>query len=334
MIGTTQENLREQICIDKQRSISKITIVGVGQVGTACAYSIMQQDICQELALIGRRQEILKGEMMDLQHGLPFVEETSIRASTDYAVSANSNLCIVTAGERMREGESRRDLLLRNFEIFKDIIPKLVKHSPNTVLLIVSNPVEVLTYVAWKISGLPADRVIGSGTNLDTARFHFLIGEKLNIPPNSVHGWIIGEHGDSSVPIWSGVNIDGVMLKDLNPQIGTESDRENWNEIHKKVIMSAYEVIKLKGYTSWAVGLSVANISKALLGNMANVQAVSTIAKGFYGIKEEVFLSLPCVLGTHGVKSVVSQQLDENEVNQIQGCARIMQELQQSLVFT
>ncbi|XP_073248745.1 L-lactate dehydrogenase-like isoform X2 [Porites lutea] len=271
--------------------------------------------------------------MMDLQHGLRFVEETSIRASTDYAFSANSNLCIVTAGERQKEGQSRRDLLLRNFEIFKDIIPKLVKHSPNTVLLVVSNPVEVLTYVAWKISGLPADRVIGSGTNLDTARLHFFIGEKLNIPPNSVHGWIIGEHGDSSVPVWSGVNIDGVMLKDLNPQIGTGADRENWNEIHKKVIMSAYEVIKLKGYTSWAVGLSVANISKALLGNMATVQAVSTIAKGFYGIKEEVFLSLPCVLGPHGVKSVVSQQLDENEVNQIQGCARIMQELQQSLVF-
>lgn len=333
MKRTTQEKLREHLCIDKEKSISKITIAGVGKVGSACAYSIMQQDICQELVLIGRRQDSLKGEMMDLQHGLRFVEETSIRASTDYAVSANSNLCIVTAGERQKEGESRRDLLLRNFEIFKDIIPKLVKHSPNTVLLVVSNPVEVLTYVAWKISGLPADRVIGSGTNLDTARFHFLIGEKLNIPPNSVHGWIIGEHGDSSVPVWSGVHIDGVMLKDLNPQIGTESDRENWNEIHKKVIMSAYEVIKLKGYTSWAVGLSVANISKALLGNMANVQAVSTIAKGFYGIKEEVFLSLPCVLGPHGVKSVVSQQLDENEVNQIQGCARIMQELQQSLVF-
>jgi len=331
MIGA--QEMKERICFEEKRNSRKVTIVGVGQVGTACAYSIMQQDFCRELVLIGRREKSFKGEMMDLQHGLRFVNNISIRASTDYAVSANSDLIIVTAGARQREGESRRDLAQRNVDIFKEIIPKLVEHSPNTILMIVSNPVDVLTYVAWKISGLPHERVIGSGTNLDTARFHFLISEKLNIAPTNVHGWIIGEHGDASVPVWSGVNIAGVSLKELNPHVGTDSDPENWNKIHKQVVMSAYEVIKLKGYTSWAIGLSVANISKALLKNKMNVQAVSTLVKGYHGIEEDVFLSLPCVIGSHGIKCVIKQSLDENEVNKLRNCARIMHDIQHTLVL-
>jgi len=175
--------------------------------------------------------------------------------------------------------------------------------------------------------------VIGSGTNLDTARFHFLISEKLNIAPTNVHGWIIGEHGDASVPVWSGVNIAGVKLSDLNPDLGSESDPEKWEDVHKKVVNSAYEMIKLKGYTSWAIGLSVANMTQTILRNQKNVHAISTLAKGFHGIEEDVFLSLPCVLGAHGVMYVIRQTLDENEVKKLQSCARTMNEIQQSLEF-
>ena len=143
-------------------------------------------------------EDKLKGELMDLQHGLTFLHNVKINAGSDYAISAGSKLCIVTAGARQREGESRLNLVQRNTDILKGMIPKLVQHSPDTILLIVSNPVDLLTYVAWKLSGLPKERVIGSGTNLDSSRFHFLLSERFNVAPSSTHGWIIGEHGDSS----------------------------------------------------------------------------------------------------------------------------------------
>lgn len=156
------------------------------------------QHVSSDVVLVDVMADKLKGEMLDLQHGSAFLKNAKVSASTDYAVTANSSLCIVTAGARQREGESRLDLVQRNTDIFKGIIPQLVKYSPNTILLIVSNPVDILTYVAWKLSGLPKNRVIGSGTNLDSARFRFLLSQKLNVAPTSCHGWIIGEHGDTS----------------------------------------------------------------------------------------------------------------------------------------
>lgn len=156
------------------------------------------QHVSSDVVLIDVMADKLKGEMMDLQHGSAFLKNAKINASTDYAATVNSSLCIVTAGARQREGETRLDLVQRNTDIFKGIIPQLVKYSPNTILLIVSNPVDILTYVAWKLSGLPKNRVIGSGTNLDSARFRFLLSQKLNVAPTSCHGWIIGEHGDTS----------------------------------------------------------------------------------------------------------------------------------------
>lgn len=333
-MATVQEKLLERVFEEEgSLTVRKVTIVGVGQVGMACAYSIMQQGICREIALVDMLKDKLQGELLDMQHCQRFVKHVDIQASTDYAVTANSNLCIVTAGSRQKEGESRRDLVQRNVNIFKGIIPQLVKYSPNTILMIVSNPVDILTYVAWKISGLPRERVIGSGTNLDTARFHFLISEKLNVAPTNVHGWIIGEHGDASVAVWSGVNIAGVNLKDLNPGMGGKDDPEKWEDIHKKVINSAYEMIKLKGYTSWAIGLSVAQMTQTIIRNQKNVHAISTLVKGFHGIDEDVFLSLPSVLGSKGVMYVIKQTLDENEVKQLQSCARTMHEIQKTLVF-
>ncbi|XP_017886221.2 L-lactate dehydrogenase-like [Ceratina calcarata] len=177
---------------------SKVTVVGVGQVGMACAFSLLANGVSNELVLVDVMADKLKGEMLDLQHGTAFVKNPKIDASTDYAATANSSVCVVTAGARQREGETRLDLVQRNTDIFKGIIPQLVKYSPDAVLLIVSNPVDILTYVAWKLSGLPKNRVIGSGTNLDSARFRFLLSQKLNVASTSCHGWIIGEHGDTS----------------------------------------------------------------------------------------------------------------------------------------
>ncbi|XP_070580105.1 L-lactate dehydrogenase-like isoform X2 [Ptychodera flava] len=314
-----------ELCID---SPNKVTIVGVGQVGMACAFSIVQQGLASEVALVDVIADKIRGEMMDLQHGMAFMKKVKIIADTDYKVTSGSRICIVTAGARQKEGESRLNLVQRNVEIFKGIIPKLVRYSPDTILLIVSNPVDLLTYVAWKISGLPAHRVIGSGTNLDSARFRFLMGEKLGIAPSSCHGWIIGEHGDSSVPVWSGVNVAGTYLQKLNPKVGTPDDPEGWEKIHRDVVDSAYEIIRLKGYTSWAIGLSVATLVTALLRNQHNVFAVSTLVKNMHGIKEEVFLSVPCVLGSHGIEYNLQQVLDDSEQAKLQKSATAIHKIQ------
>ncbi|KHJ39986.1 lactate/malate dehydrogenase, alpha/beta protein [Trichuris suis] len=241
------------------------------------------------------------------------------------------------------------------------MVPKLVKYSPNAILLVISNPVDILTYVTWKLSGLPRERVIGSGTNLDSARLRFLMSQRFNISASSCHGWIIGEHGDSSetgnnsalhiVAVWSGMNIAGVTLKNLNPKIGENDDPEKWKELHRKVIdrlggsalmpiqlsmkwrssYSAYEIIKLKGFTSWAIGLSVANICNSIMRNLRQVFALSVNVKGMHGIDFETYLSLPCILGEGGITHIVHQQLSASERNQLQKSAKTLFDIQKEL---
>lgn len=323
-MSSTAAALFKEIVPAHRAPHSKVTVVGVGQVGMACAVSIMQKNIVSELCLVDVVEDKLKGEMMDLQHGVPFMSPCVIRASADYGITKGSKLCVVTAGVRQREGESRLSLVQRNVEIFKGIIPKLVANSPDTMLLIVSNPVDVLTYVAWKISGLPQHRVFGSGTNLDSARFRFLLSEKLDIAPSSCHGWIIGEHGDSSVPVWSGVNVAGVALRDLK----TSTDDKWKEEVHKGVVSAAYEIIKLKGYTSWAIGMSTAAIASVALRNSRSVCALSVNVKGLHGVDQDVYLSLPVVLGENGVTHIIKQNLNETEINQLKKSAAQLYEVQ------
>uniref|UniRef100_A0AC34F269 L-lactate dehydrogenase n=1 Tax=Panagrolaimus sp. ES5 TaxID=591445 RepID=A0AC34F269_9BILA len=327
----TVEALLHKLQPPKTALGSKVSVVGVGQVGMACAYSILQQGIVSELSLVDVVPEKLEGERMDLQHGLAFTRPCVIKAGNDYSITAGSHLCIITAGCRQREGESRLSLVQRNIKIFRGIVPDLVKHSPETLILVVSNPVDILTYVTWKLSGLPKEHVFGSGTNLDSARFRFMLSEKLNIAASNCHGWIIGEHGDSSVAVWSGVNVAGVNLSEL--KTGGEKYKTWETEIHQKVIKSAYDIIKLKGYTSWAIGLSVAKIACGALQNNRHVFALSTNVNGIHGIDYDVFLSLPCVLGSNGLTHIVRQDLEAEEVEQLQKSAKHLHEIQQSLDF-
>nr|AAQ10728.1 L-lactate dehydrogenase A [Eptatretus sheni] len=339
-MSTVRERLLNEVSHDTDtKTKTKVTIVGIGQVGMACAVSILQQHIANEVALVDVDKNKLMGEVMDLQHGSLFLKTSKIMGDTDYAVTAGSKLCVVTAGVRQQEGESRLNLVQRNVGVFKHIIPPLVKHSPDTMILVVSNPVDILTWVAWKLSGLPSSRVLGSGTNLDSARFRFLMGEKLHLNPTSVHGLIIGEHGDSSVPVWSGTNVAGVSMATLNPQLvhkkGDKSEDEgeaaSWNKIHHDVVHSAYEVIKLKGYTSWAIGMSVASLTHSLLWNLRTVHAVSTNVQGLHDIKEEVFLSVPCALGSSGVCAVLKQPLSEGEKAKLNESAHTLWGVQKDL---
>ncbi|XP_012369558.2 L-lactate dehydrogenase A-like 6B [Octodon degus] len=332
-MATVKCELMKNFTSEKPICHSKVSIIGAGAVGLACAISILLKGLTDELALVDVGEDKLKGEVMDLQHGSVFAKMPNIVCSKDYRVTANSSLVIITAGVRQEKGESRLNLVQRNVAIFKLMIATMVQYSPHCKLIVVSNPVDILTYVSWKLSALPENRVIGTGCNLDTARFRFLIGQKLGIHSESCHGWVLGEHGDSSVPVWSGVNIAGVPLKDLNAAIGTGKDPEQWENVHKEVITSAYEIIKRKGYTSWAIGLSVADLAESILKNLRRVHPVSTIIKGLHGIEKEVFLSVPCVLGENGITDLIKIKLTPEEEAHLKKSAETLWEIQKELKF-
>ncbi|KAG0608543.1 hypothetical protein M758_8G113500 [Ceratodon purpureus] len=320
-------SIREELV----RRTLKVTVVGVGNVGMACAQTILTQDLCDELALVDVVEEKLKGEMLDLQHAAAFLPRAKILADTDYKVTAGSDICVVSAGARQREGESRLALVEKNVSLFKKIIPQLVKYSPDTTLLIISNPVDALTYVAYKLSGLPPNRVIGSGTNLDSSRFRWLLADRLDVNAQNVHGYIVGEHGDSSVPLWSSVAVGGVPLIAYLKQNHIDYSPDTLAELHRLVVDGAYEVIKLKGYTSWAIGYSVASLVKSLLRDQRRIHPVSVCAQGFHGIEDEVYLSLPAEIGRAGILGVMDSPLTDEEREQLHKSAKTLAEIQKKL---
>ncbi|KAM4085690.1 hypothetical protein ACJW30_10G046000 [Castanea mollissima] len=311
---------------------TKISVVGAGNVGMAIAQTILTQDVADELVLIDAKADKLRGEMLDLQHAAAFLPRTKIHASVDYELTFGSDLCIVTAGARQVPGESRLNLLHRNVALFKTIIPPLARYSPETILLVVSNPVDVLTYVAWKLSGFPSNRVIGSGTNLDSSRFRFLIADHLDVNAQDVQAYIVGEHGDSSVALWSSISVGGVPVLSFLEKQQIAYEKVTLEKIHKEVIDSAYEVISLKGYTSWAIGYSVANLARSILRDQRKVHPVSVVANGFYGIEGgDVFLSLPAQLGRGGVLGVTNVHLTDEEAHRLRDSAQTILEVQNQL---
>ncbi|KAK9276485.1 hypothetical protein L1049_006019 [Liquidambar formosana] len=270
--------------------------------------------------------------MLDLQHAAAFLPRTKIIASVDYSVTVGSDLCIVTAGARQISGESRLNLLQRNVALFSSIIPSLAKYSPDSILMIVSNPVDVLTYVAWKLSGFPSNRVIGSGTNLDSSRFRFLIADHLDVNAQDVQAYIVGEHGDSSVALWSSISVGGVPVLSFLEKQQIAYEKQTLENIHKEVIGSAYEVISLKGYTSWAIGYSAANLARTIVRDQRRIHPISVLAKGFYGIDGgDVFLSLPAQLGRGGVLGVTNVHLTDEEAQRLRDSAKTILEVQSQL---
>ncbi|CAI9772489.1 unnamed protein product [Fraxinus pennsylvanica] len=311
---------------------TKISVVGVGNVGMAIAQTILTQDLTDELALVDAIPEKLRGEMLDLQHAAAFLPRTKIQASLDYSITSGSDLCIITAGIRQNPGETRLNLLERNLALYRNIVPPLAKYSPDCILLVVSNPVDLLTYVAWKLSGFPVNRVIGSGTNLDSSRFRFLIADHLDVNAQDVQAYIVGEHGDSSVALWSSISVGGVPVLSFLERQQIAYEKETLEKIHKEVVQSAYEVINLKGYTSWAIGYSVASLARTILRDQRRVHPVSVLAKGFYGIDDgEVFLSLPAQLGRSGVLGITNVHLTNEEAERLRDSAKTILEVQGQL---
>jgi len=323
---TLNPNVETKVSIRPRKGV----IIGAGQVGMACAYSVMIQGCFDELILQDINTERLQGEVMDLMHGIPFVEPVDIKAGTVADVGRDADLVIITAGASQKPGESRLDLVVRNVAIFKSLIADVVKYCPNAILLIVSNPVDIMTYVTLKLSGFPAARVIGSGTVLDSARFRTLLAQKMGIDSRSVHAHIIGEHGDSEVPVWSKVNIAGMPLYDQEG--GSELDNAALQEIFERVKNAGYEILKLKGYTSYAIGLATTEIVQAILRGQDRILTVSSLVNDFYGI-HDVCLSLPSVVNEKGVIKTVNLTLNDTEQQQLIDSAQILRDIFDTLVL-
>lgn len=323
-LDTTQELI-------PNRRPRKGIIIGAGQVGMACAYSILIQHALEEMVIVDVNTEKLEGEVMDLSHGLPFVEPMNVRAGT-LADGEDADIVIITAGAKQRPGESRLNLVQRNLDIFKDLIPQVVKCCSKAILLIVTNPVDIMTYITLKLSGLPASSVLGSGTVLDTARFRYLLAEKFQLDSRSIHAYIIGEHGDSEVPVWSTVNVSGMHLFEDDSQGSVLEDADSIKPIFEQVKNAAYEVIQRKGATSYAIGLGVTQIVRSILQNQNRVLTVSTLINGFKGI-EDVCLSLPAVVNRQGVSRILNLTLTPTESEQLQKSSQILRRTLDTLGF-
>jgi L-lactate dehydrogenase len=310
------------------RRLRKGVIVGAGQVGMACAYSMLIQNILDDMVIYDIDRHKVEGEVMDLLHGLPFVEPTLVRAGT-LADGEDADIVIITAGAKQKPGETRLDLVHRNVKIFQDLIPEVVKHCPKAVLLIVTNPVDIMTYVSVKLSGLPSSSVLGTGTVLDTARFRYLLAQKLQIDPRSLHAYIIGEHGDSEVPVWSKVNIAGMHIINEMMEKGNELDL-HLEEIFDQVKNAAYEIIQRKGATSYAIGLGVTQIVQAILRNQNRVLTVSALINGIHDI-QDVCLSLPCVVNRQGVSRILNLSLNSQEAQRLQQSSQVLRQIIEQL---
>jgi len=306
----------------------KVTVVGMGNVGLACVAAILNQDMCGSIAMIDQNSKKLEGEAKDFQHGANFHKSTEILASSQYDVSADSDLVVITAGAAQKPGESRLNLLERNVAILQSIIPQVLEHSPDAAIVIASNPCDIMAAVASKIAGpsFPQGKIFGTGTNLDSSRFQTIIANSMGLDPNSIHGYIIGEHGDSSIPVWSSVRIGALPL--LPPG---EGPCDTLKAVHKSVVDAAYDVINLKGYTNWAIGMSTAHIASVVLEDARTILPVSTCVRGLYGVEDDVFLSLPCVLAREGVLRLSKLPLTDSEEETFRSCAKRIWEVQKPI---
>jgi L-lactate dehydrogenase len=307
----------------------KVGVIGTGLVGTSFAYALMQRGLASDLVLIDNNSEKAIGEMMDLNHGLSFSTPMKITAG-DYTDLAGARVVVVTAGSAQKPGETRLDLLARNASIFRNIIPNIVKNNPDGIILIATNPVDILTYISLKESGLSPAKVIGSGTILDTSRFRFLLGQYYAVDARSVHAYIVGEHGDSEIPLWSLANIGGVRLPEFAPLQNKIYNHNDMNNLFVGVRDAAYEIIKRKGATHYAIGMGLLSIVESILGDYRSVLSVSSLMTGQYGAKD-ICLSLPCVVGANGIEEVLTVTMNAEEQRGFADSAQKMKETLRSL---
>jgi L-lactate dehydrogenase len=307
-----------------EKVAGKIGIVGTGMVGSSFAYALMQHGLANELVLLDKDFARAEGEAMDLNHGLPFVRPMRIAAG-DYDQLAGSEVVVITAGSNQRPGETRLDLLQRNAAVFRDIVPKVVAACSDAILLIATNPVDILTTISADLAGLPVGHVIGSGTILDTARFRYLLGEHYRVDPRSVHAYIVGEHGDTELALWSLANIAGVRLREFTGPEGRDYSQAAMEAIFEQTRTAAYEIIKRKHATYYAIGLGLLTIVEAILRDQRTVLTVSTPMMGQYGV-EGIAASLPTIVGRNGAIEILNLPISTDERSTFQHSAQTLKD--------
>jgi len=307
----------------------KVVIVGAGFVGTTFAYSLIIRGLVSQIAIIDVNRDRAEGEVMDLNHSLPFAYPVKIW-SGDYSDCKGADIIVISVDKGQKIEQSRLELAEGNFEIMKQIVPEITRFNQECILLVVSNPLDVMTYAALKLSGFPQNRVIGSGTILDTARLRYLLGEYLSVDSRNVHAYIIGEHGDSEVPVWSLANVAGMHIRDYCPICKVPYDLKYLNELFLKVRNAGYEIIKRKGRTYYAVASGMTKIVESIVRDENSVLTVSCHLQDYYGVSN-ICLSVPAIVNRQGIREIIKLPLDEKETAQFQASADIVRNVVNSL---
>ena len=315
-----------------QVNVRKVAMIGCGFVGSASAFSLMQSGLFSEMVLSDADMERAEGEALDIGHGVPFARQMKIYAGS-YDDIVDAAIIIITAGANQKPNETRLDLVQKNVAIFKSIIPEIAKRNCQGILLIVSNPVDILTYTALKLSGFTENRVIGSGTVLDTARLKCELGEHLSVDSRSVHAFIIGEHGDSEIAAFSGANVSGIALSEFCELRGHYAHDENTQQIAERVKNSAYDIISKKKATYYGIAMAVKRICEVIIRDEKSILPVSSMMHGMYGLND-VVLSMPAVVGKHGVETQVPIPLNEEERKKLKASADTLKEVIHGLDFS
>jgi L-lactate dehydrogenase len=308
---------------------ARVAVVGVGNVGATFAYALLLSGLSAEIVLIDANRAKAEGEAMDLNHTVPFTHPTRIWAG-DFADCNGAVVTVLAAGAGQRPGETRLDLVKKNASIWREIVPQIARHNPRGILLIATNPVDVLTYIAWKLSGLPAERVIGSGTILDTSRFRYQLSQYFGVDARSVHAYIIGEHGDSEVPVWSSANIAGMRLPQFCAAHNVPYDPQAMEGIFQQTRDAAYRIIERKGATYYAVAAGLMRITQAILRDQSTVLSVSSLIRDYQGLNGVCF-SLPTVVDRGGIEKVLRLELDPEETEKLRDSAEILKHTIRSL---
>jgi L-lactate dehydrogenase len=301
---------------------SRVAVIGTGNVGATCAYGLLMNAVANEVILIDQNRHKAEGEAMDLDHAMPFMQPTRITVG-DLQDCADCDVVVITAGSGRKPGESRLDLAKKNTAMLREMIPHISHKNSKAIYVIASNPVDVLTYVMVHDSGLPARQIIGSGTILDTARFRSLLSQYFGVEPRSVHAHIIGEHGDTEVPVWSLANIAGMRLPKFCANRGMNYDEAALEQIFLQTRDAGAAVIKRKGATFYAIAAGLVNIVASILRNQNTVMTVSTLINGYYGI-DDVCLSLPTIVNRSGVREVLRLELQPAEVEMLKKSAEVL----------
>lgn len=305
--------------------VHKVAVIGTGLVGSTFAYTLLVRGLVSEIVLIDKNKAKAEGDAMDLNHGMAFTGPTRVWAG-DYADVADADIIVIAAGAAQKPGETRLDLVKKNTEIFRSIIDEITRYNETGIILVATNPVDVLTYVTWRLSGRPWNRVIGSGTILDTARFRFLLGQHCGVDPRSVHAYIIGEHGDSEIPVWSLANVAGIGITKYCLGCERQCDEGARERIFEQVRNAAYEIIDRKGATYYAIALALYRIVESIIRDENSVLTVSTLLQDYHGISD-VCLGVPALVGSQGVRRQIEVPLDEEELAGLKKSAQVIKDV-------